>query len=793
MPSDDIIKKKTAKRREIMELLRRRPLALICTVAILLMLASLAFSPLVFNILIAVFIACGVSALAVAAVSLIKRRTKWFRMFSCVFLFFLISIVLMCGIFNFYVYDYRAIISKCSGEAVNIEGEVISVAYKGDYGEKYYVNVSKLNGRERNFKSVLEFSSESELSEGKAFIVSGVGGELDEYEEYLISDGYILRVSCDDPDNLSVTGDAKETVFSFLRELNREMKVRIYMYTDDETGPLTSALILGNRDDIGDKVNKDFRRSGLVHALSLSGLHMTIIMGFFEFLLRSIRVNKKVRCVVMIAAALFYLALTGFSAPAVRSVIMASSIYISYLFYTQSDGVTALVVAAAIILLISPTSLFDVSLWMSEFATLGLIVAAEIVSPLGYKIKKRKLIVRVGYKILLSLSLTLSAVFFVMIFSWLCFGELSLMSPISNIVINPLFDIMIVLGLLLLPLSYITPLGNLIGLALNTVCRIVLELLDLVSEMRGIVLSLNYGFSGFIVVALTVAIAVFLLIKVKHKWTISLIPAASIAAFAVCLSVFLNQNQGITKTTYLREDTSEMLVLTNNSAATICDISTGGFGHMYNAYKAAFVNCQTEIENVVLTHYHIYHTNSLWKLTQKYTVRNVYLPIPYDEADEEIYDDIVRALYNTSTNVITYKPGYDIYAEESCNINVSMPFYIGRSTHPMFLIRVKGEGNTAENELLYYSSPLFENEAADYPTRPDYVIIGAHGPRIHEPPALDRVNDWSPDVLLLADGEKMIFSDENLPILKRLLHRMGTEIAVDRFYYEFIINTQKEQ
>lgn len=769
-----------------MELFKRRPLASICAVAMLLMLLSLCFSYKTIQIILAILTVLAISGVIIAAVVLICKRQTAFKVLCCILIFLLISILLINGVNNFYSKKLETAQNMTVSKVCYVEGKIIKVGYKQPYKERYYARLTEINGQTVDIDAVVEFEGEADLDTGDIFAMRGNGEALGEYEKYLISDGYLVKIVSDNVQNVSVIGKAEKSASDFFVYLNEKISDIINDHTSDDGGGLVNALILGNRDMIDDATARDFRRAGVSHALALSGLHMTIIMGFFDLLFIKLKLDKKVRCVVLMIVAMFYLALTGFSLSATRATVMLGSVYLSYLFYEESDSITALLCSAVIILIVSPKSLFDISLWMSVFATLGIVVIAEIISPLGYRIKKKKLYLQVLYKLLVSVSVTLAAVFFVMMFSLTCFGEVSLLSPLTNLLATPLVAALIISGLALVFTSFIPILPAVIGYVINFLGDILLSCLEKLSGLRGIVVSLKYDFAQYIVIAMSVAILIFLLVKIKRKWTIGLIPSAAVLCFAVCLIIYNHSASELTKVTYIKDSTSETLVLTSTGGATVCDVSTGGYRHLKNGCNAAINRNATEIENIILTHYHMYHINSIQRICDEFMVRRIYLPEPDNEEELDTYTKIAGVLKDKRVEVIVYRQGYEITVDKSRSINISEEYYIKRSTHPMFFISIIANGDNGRQELLYYSSSVFENPNAGHPTLPDAVIIGMHGPRIHNPPSIYLAEHPNIKTILISDGESMI-SNNNILSRLQLLKDSGVSIPVDRSEYDIVL------
>ena len=68
--------------------------------------------------------------------------------------------------------------------------------------------------------------------------------------------------------------------------LRQAIGARVTAVLPGETGAIAVALITGERGGISEATNDAFRDSGLLHILSISGLHMAIMAGAVFFLVR---------------------------------------------------------------------------------------------------------------------------------------------------------------------------------------------------------------------------------------------------------------------------------------------------------------------------------------------------------------------------------------------------------------------------------------------------------------------------------------------------------------------------
>jgi competence protein ComEC len=157
--------------------------------------------------------------------------------------------------------------------------------------------------------------------------------------------------------------------------LKAAVNTRIRAVLPDETGEIAAALITGERGGVSQEVTEAMRDSGLAHILSISGLHMAIMAGTVFWLARALLALvpglalrypiKKWAAAVALGAACFYLALSGAAVPTVRFWIMMSIVLIAVMLDRPALTMGNVALAALVILLVAPESLFDPSFEMS--------------------------------------------------------------------------------------------------------------------------------------------------------------------------------------------------------------------------------------------------------------------------------------------------------------------------------------------------------------------------------------------------------------------------------------------
>lgn len=133
-------------------------------------------------------------------------------------------------------------------------------------------------------------------------------------------------------------------------------------------GTVASALLTGYQSAIPEQVHEHIRISGLAHLMSISGLHMSLVAGFFFVVMRRLIVfghllmpryvsavaGRKIAAIIAIIAGCGYLLLSGASVPAQRSCITLVLVMLAIIFDRDVVNFRMLALAMALIIFLSP-------------------------------------------------------------------------------------------------------------------------------------------------------------------------------------------------------------------------------------------------------------------------------------------------------------------------------------------------------------------------------------------------------------------------------------------------------
>ncbi|MBJ6116687.1 ComEC family competence protein [Pontibacter sp. BT310] len=139
---------------------------------------------------------------------------------------------------------------------------------------------------------------------------------------------------------------------------------------------ISTALILGVKDDLDNDVRDSYAATGTMHVLAVSGMHVGLIFGVFLLLFKSVNLNKSQRLVfvtIVLTLLWLYAFVTGLSASVLRAVLMFSLVMIAMVWSRRHNIYNTLAIVAFLLLFYDPYFLFDVGFQLSFLAVLGIV------------------------------------------------------------------------------------------------------------------------------------------------------------------------------------------------------------------------------------------------------------------------------------------------------------------------------------------------------------------------------------------------------------------------------------
>lgn len=147
--------------------------------------------------------------------------------------------------------------------------------------------------------------------------------------------------------------------------------------TESDSG-IYQAVLLGERGEMPEEISRLFQENGISHILAVSGLHLSILgMGFYN-ILRKGRLRQKAAGILAGILILLYGIFTGCSGSAMRAVIMLLIQFLARSMGRSYDMLSAVGVAAVLLLLRSPYLLFTGGFQLSFAAVISIGLAMDL-------------------------------------------------------------------------------------------------------------------------------------------------------------------------------------------------------------------------------------------------------------------------------------------------------------------------------------------------------------------------------------------------------------------------------
>lgn len=287
-------------------------------------------------------------------------------------------------------------------------------------------------------------------------------GEFD-YKKYLASRRIYCLFSAKGR-NVEKLSSGGNLFFSFLFHFRTVLLNSIDKNLSPQKAVLLKAILLGERSGISPQLKKIFIDTGTIHILSISGLHIGIIVSIFLLFFKFLRLPYKTNYLLAIILIILYAFLSGARVPVVRATIIAVVILAGRLLNRPSAIYNSLGFAAFLILAVQPLYLFDVGFQLSFLCVFFIVYLTPKIEKIFFKEKilRSK---KINLKKILSFairSLSASLAVWLGIFPLLSyyFNNFTPITVLANLIVVPLLFFVVAGGfsfILFTPIPAVSP------------------------------------------------------------------------------------------------------------------------------------------------------------------------------------------------------------------------------------------------------------------------------------------------------------------------------------------------
>lgn len=420
-------------------------------------------------------------------------------------------------------------------DEVKIKGVIIEELKEKEYKYAYIIKVETINGNNeyKNTKLILNLKKTDKIKNILKF-----GNEIDiiakveepntvrnykgfDYKAYLKSKGIYGIIEID---NFKLISSNKisylENVFNTIQ---KSIKTNFFKILKPDEAALCVGILVGERDNISEKTENNFKMSNLTHMLAVSGSHITYIISGLALLLG--KTSKRFTKIFTILFLLFFMALTGFTASVIRASIMGILILIASILHRKSDTINNLGISSLIILINNPYVITDLGFLLSYAGTIGIIFLGSPITQRLYNVISKITDERINLNVdnnskitencasvsneilnsnlniesrvkciafiiikyvINAFSITLSANIMIIPIIAYSFSTISFTFWISNILAGPVMEIVTIFGFILYFISLVCmPIAQVIGVFLNFLLYILIKIAEISSLIPG--------------------------------------------------------------------------------------------------------------------------------------------------------------------------------------------------------------------------------------------------------------------------------------------------------------------
>ena len=588
----------------------------------------------------------------------------------------------------------------------------------------------------------------------------------------------------------------------------------------EDEAELCIGLVIGDRTNLAEDIQEDFKTSNLTHMLAVSGSHFVYIILAVTYINKFLK-RKRLGQVLMLIVIILFMNLTGNTGSVVRSGIMASLGIIASIIHRKSDIWNNMAIAMLIQIILNPYIIFDVGVQLSYGGVIGIVAFNKVVTNFIEKLSNK-----INNYIKESISVTISANIVIIPIMMYTFNTISLSFVISNLLAGAILGIIVLYAFALIFLymvlhSFISPLFIILNLMLKILIFIA-HICSLIPFSKIYVVTPKIG--------LMILFYVFLYLLVKKQDSNAIISLFSVKKFSFIKpkSDKINLNSEILSKKTIAFFTIVIIILNfiypvmaskrNNLEVNFIDVGQGdstlirvsnktiltdGGGSSYG--ETFDVGEQTlfpylldrginTIDYVIVSHFDSDHCQGLNFIMENMKVKNAIISSLGQESNE--YDTFLSLAKKQNTNLIYVKKG-DIIKIGDCTIKILFPDnepitdneknnnaivfkFLWKNISILFTGDIEEK---AENKILsLYSDNLGELKST-------ILKVAHHGSKTSTTKAF--LEAVKPQIALIGVGENNNFGHPNSGVIERL-ESIGCEIYRTDKYGEISIKFNKQ-
>ena len=453
---------------------------------------------------------------------------------------------------------------KYNGQVSTVQGEIIDIQYLSDDKAGYTIK-GKL-GKQSGY-----FGLYGEMLDCDYFDEITATGTMSKFENtytfpaesYNKAKSSFLQMT--EPSNISI-----KSHFSVRREI---LHYRDYLYNKiveilpNDEGKALVAMLCGDKTGLDNDTKTVLFRSGIGHIMSVSGAHLAIVAALIISIIKNFKLGKWIEFGILEILIISFVIFAGMSDSVIRSALMVSIVYGANLFKRRADTFNSLGISIIILTALEPFVVRDASFILSIVGVLGIGVFAPAVTSM---IK----IVGIKGRVIKSFVAMMCVTIVVFPISFMFFDEISIISPITNVILIPICSLALVFGVIIALTGGVSFIAFPLLLMAGICCKLVLAVSRFIGALSFTYIPTGYVFVEICIIISIIGVVLSYIIFRKKKAILCTI-TASVIALTFCSLSFKIINMDTLSIAVLGDETSSSVIIHKDNSACIIDLNGG--------------------------------------------------------------------------------------------------------------------------------------------------------------------------------------------------------------------------
>ncbi len=495
-------------------------------------------------------------------------------------------------------------------------------------------------------------------------------------------------------------------IISFKEHIKSILKANL----DENEAELCIGLVIGDRTNLSENIQEDFKTSNLTHMLAVSGSHFVYIILAVTYINKFLK-RKRLGQVLMLIVIVLFMNLTGNTGSVVRSGIMASLGVIASIIHRKPDIWNNMAIAMLIQIILNPYIIFDVGVQLSYGGVIGIVAFNKIVTNFIEKLsnqtrekftnlikeknEKNEIIKIQNYEdkkeiankswnlwesicnyIKESISVTISANIVIIPIMMYTFNTISLSFVISNLLAGAILGIIVLYAFALIFLymvlhKFISPLFIILNL--------MLKMLIFIAHICSLIpFSKIYVVTPNVVLIILFYLFLYLLVKKQNSMILS---KKTIAFFTIAIVILnfiypvITSKRDNLEINFIDVGQGDSTLIRVSNETILIDGGGSSYGETFDVGEQTLFPYLLDrgiktIDYVIVSHFDSDHCQGLNFVMKNMKVKSAIISSLGQESNE--YDTFINLAQKQETNLIFVKKG-DIIKIGDCTIKILFP------------------------------------------------------------------------------------------------------------------------